>query len=83
MARPIFQIRQYLKTKTQDEWSEPYQIGSLFDNIFLDENSSFRLTDFYDHFRNFLKDAHFIRMGGDEPPKSENVKVWFDTKDNN
>jgi hypothetical protein len=72
-----------LKEDSKTEW-DSYDIGTTFDKIFLDKTSSFSLKNIYDYLfdkdKGFFSNAHFIRMSA-EQPTSENVKVWFDTSE--
>lgn len=77
MANPIFQIRQKLAS---GRWSEDFPIGSTFDNVYRETSNGgkYTLKNFYDYVMNAFSNIHYIHVGAEEP-KSDNVKVWYET----
>ena len=70
------QIRQLVE-KSLTEWNS-YNLGATFENVFLNAKSNFSLENLYNHYTDFLNNAHFIRMSSVEP-ESTNVKIWYET----
>lgn len=79
MANPIFQIRQKL---ANGKWTENLPIGSTFDNVYYDETTNFTLKDFWEYVSQMADETNYV-YSGSEAPQSTNVKVWYQTPQEN
>lgn len=77
MANPIYKIKQKLVDGSWD--NTEYPIGASFSEVRDDDDPTLSLKIIMD---SLLKKAHFIKQGSQEPT-SKNVKVWYDTTEDN
>lgn len=59
---------------------ESFGLGATFDNIFLSEEDDFTLKDFHDYIKQYFNQDMFM-MYSENEPAADNVKVWYDTKE--
>ena len=62
----------------------PYtKIGASFEDVTDDRygKTSYRLSDFFDNYINFMNENQFIYRGT-EKPKNSHVAIWIDTTPN-
>lgn len=58
---------------------ESFNIGALFDHIYLSDENDFSLKDFFTHYSNFMNSNMFMLYSSTEP-QANNVLVWYDTQ---
>lgn len=57
--------------------NEDYNLGALFDNVYLENNNDYSLKHFYNYLAN-MSYAQYSNVA----PVGNNIKIWYDTSGN-
>ena len=60
--------------------NESFDIGALFDHVYLSDENDFSLKDFFNHYSSFM-DADMFMFYGSTAPTADNVVIWYDTQE--